>query len=430
MSLKMPFILSIGGDTLCNPESWEFKMNMKRNESFLTITYLLMILMPLYDCIMYALSILHFNLPLRMFHLYLLIMIYMVILLVKFRLPLKNLLVTLGIISFYGINYLWTTEQARVYFNNTDVSALLLVFIPVSCICTARITDWDNLFNKKIYLIITDVIIVVSLLSKINFFSTSDYMSFSFRLLPLWGLCLISAYCFRHKIQWLFLGIGIFEGLVYGARAPLLYLIIMSFIIWLLLSGDDLKRHKFTHLVPAVLAFIASIVFIEFILPTMVSSFTDVSYVLRRLQGSSLFESTGREQLFAACRKEISNMGFAIHGLFYDRTVLPNGWYAHNFVYEILLSFGWFLGVSLIVFILYFIIKTFVKQNIAGKILVVYAICAFFLRYIVSGSIFDETEFMLFMSILYSLQARYSSTLNSTAISVDAGRDSKLENWV
>lgn len=405
-------------------------MNIKRNESFLTITYLLMILMPLYDCVMYGLHVLHLNLPLRMLHLYLLVMIYMVVLMVKYRLPLKNMLVALGIISFYGISYLWTTEQARVYFNNTDVSAVLLVFIPVSCICTARIADWHNLFNKKLYLIIADVIIVVSLLSKINLFDTSDYMSFSYRLLPLWGICLISAYCFGHKIQWIFLGIGIFEGLVFGARAPLVYLIMMAFIIWLLLSGDDLKRHKYTHLLPAILAFTAAIVFVEFFLPMMMSSFTDVSYVLRRLQGNSLFESTGREQLFAACRKEIANMGFTIHGLFYDRTVLPNGWYAHNFVYEILLSLGWFFGVPLIIFILCFIIKTFVKQNNSGKIIVAYASCSFFLRYIFSGSIFDETEFMLFMAMLYSLQASYSCTLNRSSRSMEAREDGKLERWV
>lgn len=390
-------------------------MNSKRNESFLTITYLLMILMPLYSCIMYGLSIMHLNVPLRMLHLYLFVMIYMIVLMVKYKLPLKNLLVALGIISFYGISYLWTSEQARVYFKNTDVSAVLLVFIPVACICTARIENWKNLFNRRIYLILADVIIVVLLLSKLNMYNMSDYMSFSYMLLPLWGLCLISAFYFGHKIQWIFLSIGIFEGLIYGARAPLIFLILLAFLVWLLVSREDIKRHKLTHLIPALLVFIGAIVFLEFILPMIIeSSFSDVSYVLRRLRGGSLFESFGREQLFDACRKEIASMGFTVHGLFYDRTVLPNGWYAHNFVLEILLSLGWILGIPFIIFIVAYIIRTLSKQNTEGKMLASYACCVFFLRYIFSGSIFDEPEFILFMGVLFSLQASYSDTLKYT----------------
>ena len=399
-------------------------MIKQKNDSFLTITYLLIVLLPIYDCIMYLLSAIHINLPLRMLHLYLLVMVYMICILIKFGLPLYNSFAAIGILSFYGISYLWTTEQARVYFDNTDLTAVLIVFIPVTCLCTSRIKDWNKLFNNKYYCLITDIIIVISLLSKLSLYNDSDYMSFSYRLLPLWGLCFISAYYCGHKSQWIFLAVGLFEGLIFGARAPLFFIILLAFLSWVILSGDDFRNRNYRHLLPVLIMFFVAIVFIAFILPAiMQSSLFNDSYILRRLQGSSLLESTGREHIYAICRKEIANMGLEVHGLFYDRTVLPNGMYAHNIVYEILLSFGWLLGIPLILFIVCFTIFTFIKQNVEGKIYVSFAVCSFFLRYLFSGSIFDETEFMIFIAILYSLQVKNSNTLKTTN---QANKDNRI----
>ena len=55
-----------------------------------------------------------------------------------------------------------------------------------------------------------------------------------------------------------------------------------------------------------------------------------------------------------------------------------------------------------------------ILQNTEGKMVASYACCVFFLRYIFSGSIFDEPEFILFMGVLFSLQASYSDTLKYT----------------
>lgn len=376
-----------------------------------------MIIIPSYDCIMYVLDFAHINMPLKMIHLYVLVLFYLLYVLFKHKLPIKNLLLVISIELFYLISYFWATEKARVFFQSTDVTAVLLVFVPVSCLCTARIEEWRSLFNKKSYLALTDIIIVLSLLSKISLFNTSDYMSFSYRLLPLWGICLISALYYGHKLQWLFLGVGIFEGLIYGSRAPLIFIIILAFFTWIVISEKDIKEHKYTHLSMALLFFVVAIVLVAVVLPKLMdSSFSNVSYVLRRLQGSSLFEITSRDQLYIACRKEISSMGFTIHGLFYDRTVLPNGWYSHNFIYEILLSFGWLFGSLFIALILSFSVFAILKQNNEGKTLAMFAVCSFFLRYFFSGSIFDETEFIMFMAILCSLQARNSHTLKTNSI--------------
>ena len=386
-------------------------MEDKKNDSFLMISFLLLISLPAYRCLMFVLNLAGVEVPLRMFHIYLLLMVYMLVLLIKYRMPLKSAGAVLGIIAFYGVSYMWASPQAKEYFNSTEVTSIFLAFAPIACFCTARVNNWEKLFDDKFILALTDVVIVLSLISKIQNVNIVDYMTFSYELLPLWGLCLVSAFCYKHKLQWIFVIVGAFEGLIYGSRAPILWLIVLAFVIWLLFSNEDIRNKRYGHLVPGILMFIIAIVAIQFLLPMiMQSTFSSTSYVLRRLQGGSLFEGAGRNTIYAGCRNIIREMGFSINGLFYDRTVLPNGLYSHKIVYEVLISLGWVLGIPFLLFIFYSIGKSFFVQNNNGKVIVVYFVSMLFLRYFVSGSIFDETQFVLFMGFTFSMLSRKSLT--------------------
>ena len=386
-------------------------MEDKKNDSFLMISFLLLISLPAYRCLMFVLNLTGVDIPLRMFHIYLLLMFYMLMPLIKYKMPLKNAVVLLGIIAFYGVSYMWATPQAKAYFNSTEVTSIFLVFAPIACFCTARVNKWDILFDDKFFLIFSDTIIVLSLIAKIRNINIVDYMTFSYELLPLWGICLISASCYKHRAQWIFMIVGVFEGLIYGSRAPILWLIILAFVIWLLLSNEDIRNKRYRHLFPGILLFIIAIVAVQFVLPMiMQSAFSNVSYVLRRFQGGSLFEGAGRDIIYADCRKVILEMGLSINGLFYDRTVLPNGLYSHNIVYEVLISLGWILGIPFLLFIFFSVGKSYFVQNINGKILVVFFISTLFLRYFISGSIFDEAQFVLFMGFIFSMLSPKSST--------------------
>ena len=375
------------------------------------ISFLLLISLPDYRCLMFILSLTGVDIPLRMFHIYLMLMFYMLALLIKYKIPLKNAGVVLGIIAFYGVSYMWASPQAKQYFNTTEVTSIFLAFAPIAFFCTARVNNWEKLFDDKFILVLTDAVIVLSLISKIQNINIVDYMTFSYELLPLWGLCLVSAFCYKHKLQWIFVIVGAFEGLIYGSRAPILWLIVLAFVIWLLFSNEDIRNKRYGHLVPGILMFIIAIVAIQFLLPMiMQSTFSSTSYVLRRLQGGSLFEGAGRNTIYAGCRNIIREMGFSINGLFYDRTVLPNGLYSHKIVYEVLISLGWVLGIPFLLFIFYSIGKSFFVQNNNGKVIVVYFVSMLFLRYFVSGSIFDETQFVLFMGFTFSMLSRKSLT--------------------
>lgn len=389
-------------------------MIKENQESNLKISYLLLIIMPLYNSILYVFQSVGLNVPLRMVHIYVLLLVYLLVILVKNKLPLKNLLCYFAILVFYGIGYLLSSQEAKQFFDSTDVMANLFVISPIACMCTAKVNNWEPMFEEKRYYVLTDVVITLSFLSKLNLLSEIDYMSYSYGLLPLWAMCLVSAYVFKKKSQWIFLLLGVIEGLVYGARAPLIWMILLAFISWMVLSREVLKQRRFSRIIPSLAFFGGMIVIVQQVIPLLIqSSLSKNSYVLRRFRVSSLLESGSRERIYIECRRIISEMGFSVYGLFYDRTVLPNGVYSHNIIYEVLISLGWFFGFCFLAAVLYLIIRTIMKQNPMGIIFVAFFASALFFRYFLSGSIFDETKFVLFMTALYSLQASSSNTLKS-----------------
>lgn len=87
-------------------------MEDKKNDSFLMISFLLLISLPAYRCLMFVLNLAGVEVPLRMFHIYLLLMVYMLVLLIKYRMPLKSAGAVLGIIAFYGVSYMVSVNRS------------------------------------------------------------------------------------------------------------------------------------------------------------------------------------------------------------------------------------------------------------------------------------------------------------------------------
>lgn len=387
-------------------------MEDKRNSSFLAITFLLISAMPAYNCIMYLLRVAGINIPLRMLHIYLVAMLFLAVLLMRYKLPVKSLGAIFIIFGFYGINFLCASEETRKFYYSTDVAALLAIFTPIACLITSQVNKWDDLFTNKFFLSVTDGIILLSLLSKISQQNSSGYMSFSYDLLPLWGICLISALFYGNNVQWLFFCVGLFEGFFYGARGPLCWIVLLAAVLLIIIWREDNEKRKQISILTAV--FMLGGIIIVALLPAIFdSALADASYVLRRLKLGSLFGGAGRGEIYSECRKILKDMGFSVNGLFYDRTVLPNAWYSHNFIYEVLISLGWILGVLYLAGLAYIIISTFIKQNTSGKVMVSYFCCSFFFRYFLSGSIFDEPEFVLFLAAVFSLNAQCSNMVDT-----------------
>lgn len=84
-----------------------------------------------------------------------------------------------------------------------------------------------------------------------------------------------------------------------------------------------------------------------------------------------------------------------INGLFYDRSILPNGMYSHNIFIEIFLSLGWVFGIVFLFFILKKMVRALNNQSLEGKIIWAYFMAVlfftilYFWKYIWRGKICD-----------------------------------------
>ena len=313
--------------------------------------------------------------------------------------PLK-LLLLIGSYVFYIVNYCISSPEARQYYTHGDVMTVLLIYIPICVLMVNKNNKWEILFQNRFFIVSTDALIILSFLAKYTYSDHSDYMSFSYDLLPAWNIVMISAIYYNKKIQWLFLVIGLLEGFIFGARGPILWFAVCMFLISFYIINNKKKTAK--HIIVLIISILGLYIFIDIIIPFLMNStFLSSSYVLKRINFGSLTDNSDRKYLYVFCRDIISNMGINVYGLFYDRTVLPSGMYAHNFIYEILLSFGWFFGTIIIGIISILTIKAFMNnERIEKRIIATFFICSFFLRYIVSGSIFDEGNFIIYITVL------------------------------
>ena len=381
---------------MVNRESEKIDLN------FLLATYFLIFSHPIYRCISFVFGIANITIPYLLEILYLCAFIFTIKGLLKHKVKTMALLALVLIYAFWVGNYFLSSSEARSYYANGDVRVMLIVTIPVVILATVRVENWEELFSNHYLLCATDLIIVLSFLGKLLEYDTSDYMSYSYDLLPVWCIVFASAFCFAKRWQWPFLVLGIIEGVIYGARGPMLWFLIFVISVWFIRSFQENRKVKYIGYLIASIIILA--IFIQYVLPTLVAEYGNTMYFLSKIKNGVIMDDSGRSSIYAKCREILSGMGLNVYGLFYDRTVINNGMYAHNFVYEILISFGWFFGVILLIALITFVVDSFRKQRGINVIFCVYFLCAMFLRYFISGSIFDESIFVVFLGSMYSMK--------------------------
>lgn len=373
----------------------KIKIHKVSRESCLNCFFIILLIHPLQTCMNSILE--YFGIPFRylMDLLYLATFIYGFFIVLKLGIKQKDFLAIICFSIFYGICYLYAGENARQYFWNPEMIVLYFFYMPLSFLVVSKISDWSQLFkeNKNIY--ISDIIIVLSFVSQLLNPRGMDYMSYSYNLLPFWCVILISILLNRKKIQMFFLTLGVLEGIFFGSRGAVAWLVVCGILI---IAIQIFNKNGVKSLIKYSMAFVGVLILFKIIYPMiMESSFVEGSYILRRIKDGSLLISDGRSELATSCLNVIDNMGFSVYGLFYDRTVLPNGWYSHNIIYEVLISFGWIIGGVCLVFFFFKLIVVFFLQNHINKIAFVFLLSSLFFRYFLSGSIFDEGNFWVFV---------------------------------
>lgn len=378
---------------------------LKRNLDRIRCLFLMLFILPLNNLVTAFCQHRNINVSNTMIILYVLVLIYGISLIIKYSLTKKDLAVLTAIYLFYILMFFISGETARDELHSVYMIIVYAYFVPLSVIVLSHVEDWTDLFNNNKYLFFCDILIVASIVSKVLLNDTTDYMVFSYDLLPIWGIVLISALHFHKKIQWIAVGASLVEALIFGCRGALTWLLLCGLIVYSIdffSIKDASSLVKRLMVIPMVILTII-IVLLEAIPYLLTSKYADSSYILVRLKIGSLGESTARAEIISLCLDIIKKMGLNIYGLYYDREILPNGMYAHNIILESLLSLGWIFGIIFLIFVFKHIIKAFRLQDSNGKIIWAYFFSVLFMRYFISGSIFGEGKFIMLVAIMISL---------------------------
>jgi len=383
-------------------------MDRKRRCDYKRINclFLMLIIYPVNNLLMALYEYMGIQQPNSLIFLYFIVFLYGTTVVFRFSFTKKDLSILLFIYICYLFLYLCSEPEARIEFKSVYMKIVYFYFIPFSVILISHIENWEEYFTNKKYIYFADIMVIFTIISKLFLHDSTDYMIFSYDLLPLWGIVIVSALHYHNKKQWIFVMVIIIEALVFGSRGAFLWLVICGmltyFVDFYYLIGNKKKFFNRLLSIPCILGIVVLAIVI-FLPKLMESSLSSSSYILKRISMGNLGESKARIDIINICMDAIKDMGSDIHGLFYDRLIIPKGMYAHNIIIEAILCLGWVLGILFLFFVFYKTFKAFKSQTHQGKIVFSYFFSLLFLRYFISGSIFGEGKFIIFIAVMVSL---------------------------
>ena len=322
----------------------------------------------------------------------LIIFFYMTI---RYRLfSIKKIIIYTFIMFIMLFNYVFY-ENSREYIASENMILIYLFFLPICIFMISSITNWGNILTisskySKWAIIISVLILVLNLSDSLN------YMEFSYGLLPFMCLLLVDSLENYKFSKVLYLISGSIVLLLFGARSPLLFLICLL-VYWVITNLSKTKGLIVSLTITASVFFVLSNIGLIFEYLSKVNIKMN-SYILSNLLAGEFFASDSRVFIYDESKEIIKNMGFKMYGLFGDR-MLTTGVYSHNIIYEVLISFGWILGMVFLLGLLGTILTAYIVSK-KERLIVIAFTFALFARYFISGSFVMEQMFYIYISIM------------------------------
>lgn len=307
----------------------------------------------------------------------------------------------------YFILYITSNDKVKHIFSSVDMVFIYFFYLPYAILILSRIKNFSILFSNKYINYLNATIIVTLFFAKYYLGDQTGYMPYSYNLLPIWIMFSFNYIDKPTITKTLVLLVMSLEGVIYGARGPLIWLAV-SIIGYLILKIFEKEtKFKLKITINNIIKFIISILIItiSIFLFAKILSFLNIgnSYILNRFETGSLNQSSGRETMISIGMNYLREMGTNINGIFYDRTMMPGGIYVHNFILETLIAFGWIIGIVLVSVILWSIVKIFIVSNLINKKVMLLIVPAYFMKYFLTGSIYDDYSFVITMSIIFAI---------------------------
>lgn len=320
----------------------------------------------------------------------------------------------------FAFNYL-LFDDTRKYMLEQDMLLIYFFFIPIGVFVFKEIQSWND-YERILYPFSVVSVLLNTLVFVFRDQGGLSYMEVSYSLLPF--LAILYS-CSRNDtnnknrvVSLIFFVVGTVEIFSFGARGPMLFLLI--FILLYEILREDVASYKkillfvfgsvFGILVIAIISIFSKSI-IEYLSN---SKIFENSYILQHLSNGGFFQHETRNNIYQRCLRRIESMGMEVSGLFGDRYYCGSV-YPHNIVFELLMSLGWIFGLISILLLLILILRSvFIKEK---RTVAAFLITTLFLRFFVSGSYLIEGKFWVFLFALISLQhKKKTSTTNRKII--------------
>ena len=297
---------------------------------------------------------------------------------------------------------------------SSSITVMLLVYVPVFLLMLTRIDFrllWDH-FRLFSYITLFLSFFAFGEYLFVHRTTPPDYMSFAYMMLNPILICFICGTEGKHLDMILSL-LGSFIILIVGCRGALITLAVFFalYVIGFYIPRGG-KKYGFSKCL-VILGIIAVVIYSERILAVISYELSRIGFTSRTVNkliagGGAFIESEGRRAIWS---QAINNIGFWGKGLFGDRTVILDEYahpaYAHNFILEILVDFGWIIGLILVVFLCGLFIRAVrIAVSSESPVLIKFTfamISIIFAKHMISTSFLTSFDFWFYLGLAANL---------------------------
>lgn len=325
-----------------------------------------------------------------------------------------DLMFCFGFALLYLLNYVFYPENHIAL----DDRLFRCLFTAVPFFIYGRMLDIEK-YNKGFYRISAFTI----LLTVVYYFSyaqnvadgvnTEEYnMAAAYKILPHVLLMIWATFKKRTVINIGITILGIFQIMAFGTRGPLVCAIV--FFAFYALFFSDMKYARLIKSVIVTAGVAISIYFYEIaiFLQLQLQYFGMSTRIFDKILENEITDGSGREWIAETLYDALSNssnfFGYGLLGA--ERYV---GTYPHNIYLEFLFSFGYVLGVTLLLLILALIYKASRRANNMGKELGLLLFCGGIVKLLMSGTFLDDTFFFMLLGYCTQMLLTKKSVLNN-----------------
>lgn len=311
-------------------------------------------------------------------------------------------------------NYALFPEN-RAYMKGVDMLLIYLFYFPVCIFSIRKIRNWDMLIPTLRRYGIVAVFTALFILSFLNYKEYLVYMGFSYALLPFIAAFYVCFRCEKNPIDLLLFLLGLICVLIFGARAVILF---MAFYI---IVFEIMHHNSLTKVVSVVIlsgiAFTLYLNMDDVVVGLIRMPIFSSSYFLQNYSNGVMFESATRVLLYGDCISRIQSMGLGVSGFFGDREYCIDWPYPHNFFFEVLMQWGWIIGIMMIIGIISLLVRCAVLKDPTKRDIAIFMIITGLARYIISGSYLVEGKFWILLTIMIALVKSGKKNLSTCAVS-------------